>query len=190
MHIRDFFNEQVDENQNKLVLAVHNFTKSDWFITCCNIAAKFYSDVTLPIKSVFGIDEFKSIQSKIPNTWEGMKGEFQRILEMLDIMSNSVDIGGVEPMTSKVAGSIKDAPKKQLDYVKFFREKDGQEVINAPLTNLGCEGNFDTFLNDCKKARGSVKVQTTSDKNVIAENKLYKNEVWVGKTEEERRDEF
>ena len=48
-------------------------------------------------------------------------------------------------MTSKAAGSIKDALQKQLDYVKFFREKDGPEVINAPLTNLGCEGNFATF---------------------------------------------
>ena len=93
-------------------------------------------------------------------------------------------------MTSKVAGSIKDALQKQLDYVKFCREKDGPEVINAPLTNLGCGGNFATFGNDCKKAGGSVKVQTVSDKNVIAKNKLYENEVWVGKTEEERRDEF
>ena len=61
-------------------------------------------------------------------------------------------------MTSKAAGSIKDALQKQLDYVKFCREKDGPEVINAPLINLGCEGNFDTFGNDCKKAGGSVKV--------------------------------
>ena len=81
-----------------------------------------------------------------------MKGEFQRILEILDSMSNSVEIGGVGRMTSKDAGSIKYALQKQLDYVKFFREKD-----------------------DCKKAGGSIKVQTLSDKNVIAKHKLYEN---------------
>ena len=62
-HIRDFFEEYVDENSNKLVLAVHTYVESDWFLTCCEIADQFYKDITIPIKQLIGMDEFKGTKN-------------------------------------------------------------------------------------------------------------------------------
>ena len=54
-HIRNFFEEYVNENSNKLVLAVYTYVKSEWFLTCCEIAAQFYQDITIPIKQLIGM---------------------------------------------------------------------------------------------------------------------------------------
>ena len=80
-------------------------------------------------------------------------------------------------------------PCKGKLYVNFFKT-DSEDNVNAPLTNLGCEGNFSAFGNDCKKAGGSAKLETLSDKNVIAKNEFYSKERWCEKSETERRESF
>ena len=58
--IRKFFDDQVNEHQNKLVLAVSAYISSPWFMLCSRVAAHFYETVTLKLKSAIEIDEFKS----------------------------------------------------------------------------------------------------------------------------------
>ena len=62
-HIRDFFEEYVDENSNKLVLAVHTYVESDWFLPCCEVVDQFYKDITIPIKQLIGMEEFKGTKN-------------------------------------------------------------------------------------------------------------------------------
>ena len=188
-HIKNFFEEQVDENANKLVLAVFHFLKSDWFLTCCDVASYFYTDVILPIKELLGIDEYKSVKSD-KRSWTGMKKEFERILDMLgDSIENHPSVDGISSLKLKASCSVKEALERQIDYVHFFKANDSQS-INAPLTNLGCEANFSQFGNDCKKAGGSSKLRTLSDKNVVAKNKLFSKDRWTSLTEEEKRKKF
>ena len=71
VHIRTFFEELVDENANKLVLAVYNYIQSEWFLTCCNVAARFYHEITIPIKRLIGMDEFKDSKSD-KRSWKGI----------------------------------------------------------------------------------------------------------------------
>ena len=55
--LRQFFDEMVDENQNKLVLVVSTYIRSDWFMLSCKIAKHFHDHVTLPIMQTIGIDK-------------------------------------------------------------------------------------------------------------------------------------
>ena len=187
-HIRNFFDNQVDENANKLVLAVHNFVSSDWFLTCCDVAKYFYDEITIPIKKLIGMDEFKKTKSD-QRSWSGIREEFEMIITNLTEITNQANENdGMDCLKSKAAAGIKIALQRQLEAVSFFRdpEKSSNE-IKAPLTNLGCEGNFSSLGNDCKRAGGSVKLQTISDKSVIAHNKLYAKQRWESLSNEERR---
>ena len=189
-HIRQFFEEQVEENANKLVLAVYNFIRSDWFLTCCKVAKCFYDEITIPIKKLIGMDEFKETKSD-QRSWTGIKKEFETIINNLTnmaVQSNTTD--GVNCLKSKAASSIKEALQRQLSAVSFFNGDDSDTEINAPLTNLGCEGNFSSLGNDCKRAGGSVKLKTISDMSVISHNKLYTKDRWKLLSETERRKKF
>ena len=142
-YIKGFFKEYVDENSNKLVLAVSCYIRSDWFSTCCEIATTFYNDITVTIKQLIGMDEFKDSISE-NRSWCGIKAEFSKILNSLDEKTKT-NGEGMSNLIGKAAGSIRDAIRRQLDMVYFFTADEPEDVKNAPLTNLGCEGVFSGF---------------------------------------------
>ena len=187
-HIREFFDEFVDENANKLVLAVDSYIKSEWFLTCCEIANKFYTEITVEVKKLIGMDEFKNTKSE-QRSWGGIKKEFNRILESLNATAQTKSDTGKEKLISKAAANIRDAMKRQLNMVHFFTNAEDEE-LNAPITNLGCEGVFSGFGNDCKHAGGSTSLKTISNKSVTSNNKLYTKERWKTLPENERREKF
>ena len=165
-YIKGFFEEYVDENSNKLVLAVN-----------CEIATTFYNDITVTIKQLIGMDEFKDSISE-NQSWCGIKAEFSKILNSLDDKTKT-NREGTSNLIGKAAGSIRDAIRHQLDMIYFFTADEPEDVKNAPrppppppLTN--CEGVFSGLCNDCKRAGGSTSLQTISNKNIITSNKLYK----------------
>ena len=49
----------MNEHANKLFLAVHIYQRSEWFLFGCEIAGQFHEVVTVPIKKIIGMDEFK-----------------------------------------------------------------------------------------------------------------------------------
>ena len=52
--LKKFFNSSVDENANKLVLACCTYLESEWFSTCCQVAAEVDQVLTQPLKSALG----------------------------------------------------------------------------------------------------------------------------------------
>ena len=125
-HIRAFFDEYVDENANKLVLAVDSYIKSDWFLTCCQVASKFYHNITITIKKIIGMDEFKGTEC-VNRMWGGIKTEFNRKLQSLDNTARLSSNNGNEYLISKAASSIRDAISRQLNMVNFFVEDEQQQ---------------------------------------------------------------
>ena len=189
-YIRQFFDEQVNEHSNKLVLAVYTYIQSEWFLTCCNVAAGFYHKITIPIKKLIGMDEFKDTKSE-KRSWKGIKTEFQDILSGLKTMpkeASSAD--GVDCLRAKAAGAFCIALERQLNFVSFFTNKESDSDLIAPLTNLGCESNFSGFGNDCKETGGATKLETISNKAVIAKNKLYVKDRWTSLSREDRWKKF
>ena len=188
VYIITFFDEYVDENDNKLVLAVYNYIKSDWFLICCNVVASFYHQITIPIKKLIGMDEFKDTKC-LARTWKGMKDKFNVILKQLEDIAVETRLDGAGCLMSKSAENIREALRRQLSVVNFFNTDEEDDIV-APLTNLGCESVFSSFGNDCKKAGGSTSLKTISDKTVISNSKLHSKERWCSLSGEEKRKKF
>ena len=45
-----FFNECVEENANKLFLAISAYVSSEWFKTCIEVASEFGKLILVPMK--------------------------------------------------------------------------------------------------------------------------------------------
>ena len=54
--ILQFFEDVVDENSNKLVLAVSTYIQNDWFSLCTKLYAKLGELIIFPLMNLFGID--------------------------------------------------------------------------------------------------------------------------------------
>ena len=62
--VKRFFEECVDENSNKLSLAISAYVSSEWFKTCIDIGAQFDSIVIDPLKKALGIDHYAKERSE------------------------------------------------------------------------------------------------------------------------------
>ena len=192
--IRKFFDEIVDEHANRLVLAVHAYQRSEWFMLGCKIASEFHNSVVLPIKKIIGIDEFKDV--KVPNrSWQGLKAFFKDLLQMLgNYTPEGSYTQGENILIKKVAKEVKEKVEGQLSVMKFYRddvdEKTKSMMKQAPTTNCGCEHEFAHGDNDLKKSGGSTQLKTVSDKHVIKQNRLYSKEKWTSLTDTEREQKW
>ena len=84
----------------------------------CEIANKFYTEITVEVKKLIGMDEFKNTKSE-QRSWGGIKKEFNRILESLNATAQTKSDTGKEKLISKAAANIRDAMKRQLNMVHF-----------------------------------------------------------------------
>ena len=84
--IGQFYNEQIDENQNKLWLACFSYLNSAWFQLCCEIGSFFFHEVIKPHKLALGIDEGRFEKSE-HRSWSGMKQFYSQLLEKLGNIS-------------------------------------------------------------------------------------------------------
>ena len=189
--INEFFDKMVMEHSNKLVLAVHAYQRSHWFIMCCDIAKKVYEEVTLPMKQMLRIDEYKNANGP-EQSWDTLKEGFRKICDMLGSDSDNAEyLTGKERLVLKVKAKIKEAVERQLDSMKFYRDDVSPEtkrlMMQTPRTNLGCESEFSYGDMDLKRAGGSTSLKTISDKHVIKRNALYKKSVWTTLSTEEKR---
>ena len=191
--INEFFEKMVLEHSNKLVLAVHAYQRSQWFIMCCEIGRKIYQEVTLPIKQMLRIDEYKNTTGP-EHTWDALKEGFKNICKSLGASCERTDslTPGRDKLELKVKAKIKEAMEGQLSGMKFYRGDDvspqvQRMMFQTPKTNLGCEGEFSHGDMDLKRAGGSTSLKTVSDKHVIKRNAFYAKSKWTSLSVEEKR---
>ena len=181
--IGKFYDEQVDAHANKLFLACYAYLRSPWFNLCCEIGAKYYRSVILPIKSAIGIDEFFD-QPSVYRSWTGMKIFYKELLEMLSsAAAKKSDMSGSELLEASAAANIHSGLQHQLGYMKFFTdvpisEETKQKMNEAPLTNSGCESNFSQLDLECRRGAGQTKLQTMSDRHIVKGNKYFETDQW------------
>ena len=73
--LQKFFSEVVDENSNKLVLAVATYIESDWFLTGCIVYNMFRNQLIQPLCSQLGIDEKNNVKGG--KSWLKVKEFFE-----------------------------------------------------------------------------------------------------------------
>ena len=184
-----FFDEQVIETQNKLILAVSCYISSEWFIICSKVASFFYKRVTLRIKEAIGIDSFKkkaSSKQKIrTNTWAVIKDKFEKIIDDLNVGDNGANFtSGEEILKQKFSVQVISAIRRQMGKALFLVDENSVsadtrlKIPFAVVTNLGPESNFATLDNDLKRSGNSTTLKKISGMHVIQQNKLYKKDRW------------
>ena len=168
-----FFQEQVDENKNTLVLSVDVFIKSKWFLICYEIAAEFHTLVTERIKKSIGIGEYKMEDGE--RSWEGIKIKFEEILDLKNISMNGSS--GIATLRGNCAQQIETSINRQLSDCAFYtNDLDDETEVKmkqAVLTNPGAESEFARFNNDCRRWGGQLKLRIMSEKHIIAQGTGY-----------------
>lgn len=185
--IEKFYDEQVDQNQNKLFLACYAYLNSSWFKLCCQIGSKVNTTVVIPIKAALGIDKFQKSKSEL-RSWSGMKRCFSDLLKQISEASTKTqDMSGTALLEAEVFAHAYNALKHQLDYMKFFQEGPNDDPISeiqlkkmdeAPLTNSGCESNFAQLDLECRRGSGQTTLQTMSNRNMVKTNQYFNTEEW------------
>ena len=121
--IEAFLDEQVNENQNKLVLAVAAYIQSDWFLLCAKVATFFYEIVRIKLKKSNGLDEFKK-QKKMKtevepdsHNWSSMKSCLEGIINDLNDLGKSTvnpETTDEEVLKDKCSVEVKVAIERQM----------------------------------------------------------------------------
>ena len=183
--LKMFFDNNVDENANKLVLACFSVLNSPWFLLCCRVCARFKTILIDDILSVLGIDKFKTTSSPY-RSWAGMKVLFSKKLTMLSHMGNS-ELGdkltGFDVLLKKCASAIHINVRNQLDYMSLFSENSEiprreARLLRAPMTNDGCESELATCGETIKKVSSTVSLNSISNRHIITRNKLFESKKW------------
>ena len=113
---------------------------------------------------------------------------------MLSQMANSESDGiptGFDLFSKKCASMIHD--NIQLGYMSFFDEgldltMNETKLLQAPMTNDGCESELATCGESIKKVGSTVSLATLSDRHVVVRNKLFENNKWKSLTISKTRD--
>lgn len=195
--IGQFYDEQIDENQNKLWLACFSYLNSAWFKLCCEIGSFFFHEVIKPHKLALGIDEGRFEKSE-HRSWSGMKQFYSQLLEKLgNISVRRPDMSGKDLLKAKVAGNIAGAISHQLGYMKYFNEEEDdlspdilEKLDSAPLTNDGCESHFAHLDQDCRRSGGQTKLETLSNRHISKMNKYFESDEWLAMSDELRKNKW
>ena len=173
------------EHSNKLVLAVHAYQRSQWFIMCCEIGKQIYDEVTLPVKEMLKIDEYKDTNGP-DHSWNSLKQGFQNICTTLGSSCNMSECPtGKEKLDLRV--------KLKIPWSDSFLRWSSTEMMMFPQRHKvwWFKHQKPTWgvRVDPKRAGGSTSLKTISDQHVIKRNALYKKSKWpsLGKEEKWRR---
>ena len=193
--IKKYFDKAVNEHANKLVLAVHAYQRSEWFLFGCEIASQFHEVVTLPIKKIIGMDEFKDTDCQ-NRSWNGLKVFFKDLLNTLENYEpRRCKTKPQKVVVKKVAKQIKETLERQLEAMKFYRDEIVdmrilRKMSKAPMTNCGSEHEFAHGDNDLKQSGGSTALTTISNKHMIKQNEYYKSGKWTNLSQEEKEEKW
>ena len=185
--IQKFYDEQVDQHQNKLFLACYAYLQSRWFNLCCELGAKLNTLAVIPLKAALGIDEYRKSMSDL-RSWSGMKLVFSDILTKLSSSATKTsDMSGSELLEAEISAKVHESLRNQLNYMKYYREDSESDPISdsvlkkleqSPLTNSGCESNFAQLDLECRRGSGQTTLQTMSNRNMVKTNQYFNTEAW------------
>lgn len=196
--ILDFFESVVDKNSNKLVLAVATYIQSDWFLCCSEVYSEIGDMIIFPLMDILGIDKAKQVKRDDRN-WSGVHNFFKEKLPLLEnqreTLSKTVECK--DKLISAVLDEVVVSLKRQLSEMSYFREITGEKLDSplpdpeklkyAPMTNLGCEGEFAKLDNRVKISGGSTSVDTHSRKNIVSTNGLLVDTSFVELSSNEKK---
>ena len=110
-----FFEETVDENSNKLVLALSDYMSSEWFSTGCEIYKSIGNLIINPLCDILGIDDFGKVKRDDRN-WQSLKEFFEKkILEFKAISNLSEDKSNKDKLLASCAAKVVDNIERQLN---------------------------------------------------------------------------
>ena len=190
--VLDFFQATVDENANKLVLAVSTYIQNDWFLCCSEVYCMLGDDIIIPLLNLLGIDDREG--EDYERSWNGVKRFFHDKMPYLKEKSDRLlkYNDGKTKLYGSVLCEVVDTLERQLSQMKYFSQDDTSDydpkMENAPLTNLGCEGEFSKFDNRISFSGGSTTVLTHSQKNVVSTDKFLTSKLFMETPASEKKE--
>ena len=194
--IIQFFEECVNENSNKLVLAVSTYIQNEWFHICSRVYERIGLYLIFPLMELLGIDKSSKIRREDRN-WAGVREFFKKkIPELEEIRDKGIGGSGEDELMSEVLEEVLDTLHRQLKEVSYFSQEESiteeaeEKMKYVPLSNLGCEGEFAKLDNRLKVSGGTVPVETLSRKNVIATNAFLVDSSFAELSADERKQQW
>ena len=172
--ILNFFNDYINVNSNKLILAVSTYVESEWFLLCSRVYERLGNDFIFPLMDILGIDKAKRVK-RTDRSWDGLKQFFTHKLTELKKKRDECNTNDEEDLLYKsVLAEVVDTVERQLAEMQFFTDPqyENEKIKYAPLTNSGCESEFAKLDNRLKIAGGTTSVNTLSMKNIVSTNSL------------------
>ena len=172
-----FFDQCVDENANKLVLAVSGYITSDWMFMCSKAYCMIGDMFILPLCDILGIDESRT-SKRTDRTWPGVKDFLEEKLKVMEkFVKEAKDGLAVEKLAVAATKEVMVCVRRQMEEVEFLKvessvdEETVQKMLYSPLTNSGCESRQSNLDRRVKFSGGSTPLQTISNKEVVSGNK-------------------
>jgi hypothetical protein len=148
---------------------------------------------------LLGIDENRN--ERCDRNWEAVRTFFKNKLPELKRIRDEKHSGHTakEKLLSAVLAESVETLERQLFQMSFFHTAqtngsensdpplDEEKLKYAPITNMGCEGEFAKLDNRIRFSGGSTALATHSRKNVISTNGLLVDTSFTDLDDEERR---
>ena len=190
-----FFDEYINVNSNKLVLAVATYIESDWFLLCSKIYEELGNDIIFPLIEILGIDKAKKTKRNDRN-WNGLKFFFQMKIEELKEKRKKLNnkVNEEDLLYNEVLGEVIETVQRQLSEMSFFTDENpgmsSEKLKYAPITNLGCESEFAKLDNRLKITGGTTPLDVLSRKNIISTNALLGDSNFTQLSTDEKKKEW
>ena len=82
MDLKEYWDTCVDENRNKVVLALNSYFDNEWFFLGCQVYSKFNEVIIQPLCNILGIDEDgEKTSTSSERSWDGIKEFFDKSFE-------------------------------------------------------------------------------------------------------------
>ena len=110
-----FFDEVIDENSNKLCLALSFCIASDWFATGCRVISFLIGDIlTTPLSKILGINENKTVKDANRN-WDGVKEFFtQKLLQIKQVINDKENGSNLDKLIGRCVEKVYETLNRQL----------------------------------------------------------------------------
>ena len=110
--LKHYFQGEINENSNRLVLAVSAYFESEWFTIGCTVYITFEALIIKPLCELLGIDDHKMLRNEKRN-WIGVKSFFEEKFEELKALSDKTD-STLDKLTSDCSNEITGGIKQTI----------------------------------------------------------------------------
>ena len=115
----EYFESNIDENNNRLVLALYNYFKCEWSTIGWCVHATFEGVIIKPLVELLGIDENKNEKNEKRN-WNGGKEFFEEKLPAIKIISIRENTTNLDKLVSFCAAKVVECLERQIERMSFF----------------------------------------------------------------------